>query len=110
MTMNALLPNKANRFGHSDVSKSAGSVPSAVTRFELERQLNSVLYHANESNLRGLIRSLLVARNEHDLDDEAFSKVMELVLAKYVENEVNAKVETLIGSIIGPNIKGWIIR
>ena len=80
-----------------------------VSRLELQRQLNSVVYHAQQSNLRDLIKSLLSARKAHDLDDEAFTKVMEVVLASYVENEVNAKVESLVNSIVRPATKKWFV-
>ena len=63
------------------------------------------VHRATNVGLRAIIAELIDARRNLGLDDEAFTEVMEIVLAHYIENQVNSTVENLFSLNFRPLVK-----
>lgn len=82
------------------MSRGGGRSTHAQARIEEARQRYNLAFHsAARASLREAIAELLKARQQHALSDEAFGKLIEILLAGYVESEVSAQVEGLLGSL-----------
>ena len=54
-------------------------------------------------SFKDVFRDLLELRRNHEFSDDQFAELMELVLASYIENEVNEKVERTLLSKLSAN-------
>jgi hypothetical protein len=59
---------------------------------------NLIAHRQVRNNLSRTINALVDARRQHNLDDDTFKKVIEIMLEKYIEGEVSRRVEEVIHS------------
>ena len=99
-----------DKFGFGVPSASSSWQPlshsSATSALNVARHhYSNEVHKAANASLRNIISGLIDARRNHDLDDDAFAEVMEIVLAHYIENQVSSTVETVLSSRFVPIFK-----
>ncbi|MBC6437177.1 MAG: hypothetical protein GDA52_03315 [Rhodobacteraceae bacterium] len=81
-------------------SPESGRILRAQAMEQARQTCNLALRNAAQESFRKTISVLLEARRNHDISDETFGKLIEIVLAGYVENAVNIRVERLLDLLV----------
>lgn len=67
---------------------------------EAKHNLIASVNERNRLRLRELLGQLMEVKGETSLDDRQFADLLELVLAKYIENEVESRVHERISGAL----------
>ena len=80
-----------------------------IDRSKIENKLQTIEIEEQRLRLSAIMHDIIQLRNDRRLDDEAFAGVMEIIISKYVENEVNERIKVFINKPIFHNFD-WALK